>query len=260
MIPNKFIIVLLVGLLTQATSIPLQAQYQVQLCEDPWPPYTSGKSGYLAEGGIAVKMMQRVFERAGAIIGQPIDLELLLLPWKRCLKDVDRGRLDGVMFALKYDNRRLFLRYSDALVLHRVAMFYNKKKFPDGVSWETYEDLKNFRIGLLTGSGGDQEFDTAVKKGIIKTDYSPDVSKNFTKLLDDRVDLLVCNELVAAQVIQKLGWEGKFATTPKPFREESYYMALGEKSPALPLMPYINQAIAEMKASGEMQAILLENY
>ncbi len=225
---------------------------KVTLCNDPWPPFTVGKSGSAPEGGLAFEIVNEIFDRMDGV-----SVEMQLMPWKRCLKQIETGKIDGAMLALK-SAKRPYLRYPKSVFAGRVGFFYHKEKHPNGISWEKPEDLAGLRVGFLAGTKVSPAIQAAMDAGVIKADKAKDASLNFNKLRKGRIDLAISNEPVGFALIKEKGWQGEFAVTKKPVEESPYYMPLGHKSPALELIPKINVAIESMIADGFIQKVVAE--
>ena len=64
----------------------------ISLVEDPWPPYIEGRTGEPASGGKLVELYRELFRRI-----EGVEVEYLLMPWKRALVEVELGRQDGFL-------------------------------------------------------------------------------------------------------------------------------------------------------------------
>lgn len=225
------------------------AQTKISLCEDPWPPYTIGKMGEAPAGGIAVQINQALYERI-----PEIELTMILMPWKRCLKEVERGTKDGFIIALK-SPLRPYVGYADSIFDNPISFFYRKAKFPNGFDWKKLEDFIPYRIGMLDGSVGGEEFDKMEKDNILNIERSKNVGINFRKLMADRVDFVFSNEIVGFYTAQKMGVLDQVAAT-RPLQMFKYYSPISHKSPLKQFIPQINQALQTMKQEGVIDAIL----
>ncbi len=245
---QRIVIVLLIFFVGNLSSS--FAQRKVTLCNDPWPPFTKGENGFAPTGGLAVEIQKEIFKRM-----EGVELELILFPWKRCLKEVKEGNIDGIIIGLK-SSKRPYLVYPDELFPQRIVFFYSIETHPDGIVWENLEDLSDYWIGVLGGSTYTNEFSNAVKDGILKVDASKTAALAIKKLAKGRVDLVVSNESVANEIIKAEGFGDILRVAEKPLRTRPYYMAFGDKSSATDLIPQVNKAIAAIKSDGTMKRIL----
>ncbi len=231
--------------------ISLIAQQKIVLCEDPWPPYTIGQSGYAPTGGIAVEYVTELFSRM-----EGVQLEMILIPWKRCLAEVEEGNIDGVILALYSEERATYMQFSnEPYFINPISLFYLKEKYPSGVQWETYNDLSPYRIGLLRGSSV-PELEKAAKDNIVTLDLGKTAELNFRKLAKGRLDLVVSNNLVGNTLAKETGLEGKYGIVDRPLMVSKYYLPFSKKSPAIKLIPQMDKIIREMQAEGVMQKII----
>jgi len=222
----------------------------VKLCEDPWPPWTIGEMGESPIGGFAVKITHKIFER---IKGAEPNMQLL--PWKRCLRDIELGRMDGYLMALYTEERAQYLIVSDPFLTSRALLYYLVSKYPKGIKWKTFNDLSPYVIGDVIGYSTSPEWDEAIKNNIFTAEKVKTDELNFKKLLKGRLDLALFNEQIANEFINKFGAEDKVDYAKKPVKVTLYRMALGKKSPHLQMLPKINQVIGELQAEGAIDEI-----
>ena len=227
---------------------------QVTLCEDPWPPWVLGEAnGSVPTGGIAVQIAKAVFDQI-----EGVTLKMVVMPWQRCVKDVEVGRVDGMMIALRSKSRPNLV-YPSPMFEGRALLFYEKQRFPQGFVWKTYDDLSPFWIGLIEASSAGNEFNQAMANGLLKIDLAPNADINFKKLRAGRVHFVVSNELVGLELIKKLGWNwDDFGVTSKPLTTAPYYMPLSAMTDAPLLIPEINQAYQNLREQGFIDSIFRE--
>ena len=232
-------------------SASLEAQTIVRLCEAPFPPYVTGKEGHAPTGGIAVRIVEAIFSKIDGVT-----VEMVLLPLARCLKYVETGNQDGLILSIKTKGRP-YLVYPDPLFPTRGRLYYMKANFPNGFEWKTFQDLNPYRIGTVAGASFGPAFDDASKQKKINIQFSDNADLVFQKLFAQRIDLAVAHHTVAKQLIKEAGMAGKIGVGGKDFNQVPYYTPLSQRSPAVRFIPRINQGIAELKAEGGIQRILL---
>ena len=79
----------------------------LRLADSPWPPYTLGEVGQPAAGGLVVDLVRQIYGALG------IDVRIEMHPWKRVLKMVEYGRVDGPTMLMKTSEREAYLVYTD---------------------------------------------------------------------------------------------------------------------------------------------------
>lgn len=217
------------------------------LVEDPWPPYTVGQAGDVAEKGLIVDLMYELFAR----IGQPVQLELY--PWKRCIFMVKNNKADALMLTVKTAEREQFAYFPEAFFVNKIN-FYHRSG--EKIAWESFSDLKEYTIGLVAGAKYSQEFQEAVKQVPLKTEIVNDISTNLRKLKAGRIDLTPVLDVVAAKLISDSEeFYGHFEAAAKPLRTTQMQMAIAKSSKLMAYSAQINQVIQEMKKDGTVDTI-----
>jgi polar amino acid transport system substrate-binding protein len=217
------------------------------LVEDPWPPYTVGQTGDLAEKGLIVELMHELFAR----IDHPIQLELY--PWKRCIFMVKNNKADALMLTVKTAERDQFAYFPEAFFVNKIN-FYHKSG--EKISWKKFSDLKGYTIGLVAGAKYSQEFQDAIKQIPLKTETVSDISTNLRKLQADRIDLTPILDVVAAELISASEeFCGHFEATSNPLRTTPMQMAIARSSGLMSYSTQINKVIREMKEDGTVDRI-----
>ena len=115
-----------------------------------WPPYIyyeridGEKTNKLT--GFTVDIIKRIFEAKG------IKYTITLLPWKRALKEVEKGqRYQMILNATYNESRGEKFLFSIPFYHTHPYYFYNKKVHPNGLNIKTLNDLKNYRINGILG-------------------------------------------------------------------------------------------------------------
>lgn len=217
------------------------------LVEDPWPPYTMGQAGDIAEQGLVVELMHELFAR----VGQPVRLELY--PWKRCIFMVKNNKADALMLTVKTTDREQYAYFPEAFFVNRIN-FYHRSG--EKISWESFSDLKGYTIGLVAGAKYSQEFQDAVKQVPLEIETVNDISTNLRKLKAGRIDLTPVLDVVAAKLISDSEeFYGYFEAAIKPLRITPMQMAISKSSGLMNYSTEINQVIREMKDDGTVDEI-----
>ncbi len=226
---------------------------KILLTEDPWPPYILGTESESPTGGIAVDVLHEIFRRLN------VKLEMKLHPWKRSLFLVKSGEYDGHMLMVKSPEWTEYLLYSDILIEDTYLLWYRADR-DQPIEWQDFKDLKPHKIGLTTDYNMGEDFDEAVKKYNLKTDYAKSDEMNFRKLLGKRFDIFICMKYVAHALFKENPeFQGKFRAASKPLLTMDMFMTISKKSEAAKLMPEIKRTIQEMKSDGTMDRLLNSN-
>lgn len=226
-------------------------------CDDilEWPPYiyfqrengkrTDAVVGYTAE------VIREIIESRGAKV--VIDL----MPWRRCLREVEKGDPYQILLDASYNAERAE-RYhvSEAYYSITPYYFYSRKHRPDGLPIKSRDDLKRYRINGIAGynyadyglSREDLEAVVDGHEALIqklhagRCDLFPEwfeVMRGFTEMgkpyLDDK----------------DLGYAQVPGTPLTPF-----HFMFPKDETGLQLKKIVDEGIREMKASGRLAELL----
>lgn len=161
----------------------------INLTSLDWPPYTGDK---LAGQGITSQVVKAVLEKAGH------SASFKFLPWQRA---VDTARSDAAFVGY-------FPEYADpsspclfsAPIGHGPLGFAEPAAKP--LAWSTLNDLKNSKIGVVSGYVNTAEFDKMVAAGELKADPASSDEQNLLKLANGRIDLAVVDQNVMQYLLQ----------------------------------------------------------
>jgi len=221
--------------------------------EEGYPPfiYRNPDSGKLE--GYSVDLLNLVFEDSGAT------LKYSLLPWKRCLKYMGKGKImDLVLAAASTKERREEYLFSDAFSKVHLAYFYDRKKYYDGLKIKTPSDLDKLTTvcgmrGFVYGSYG------LTNKVWQQAD---DFQQLITLVAKDRCDALLIRYEVFKS-LTKANPQIKYYDRMKggiiPWRKDNpikfYFMAAKNSPYHKQLIDFINKRMKEISQSGDFRQI-----
>jgi polar amino acid transport system substrate-binding protein len=122
------------------------------------------------------------------------------VPWKRAYISVKNGKYDLTPCWSKNEEREKEVLFSEPLY-QMYHVFFHLKSNP--LQWQSYDDLKGFRIGATIGYFYGYDFKKAEKDGKIIVDYAPSDALNFKKLVAGRFPLFVANYITGYTIAQK---------------------------------------------------------
>ncbi len=133
-----------------ALARPAVASDVVQICEDAggWPPFLYQPPGTPPPPptGLSVDVANAVFTRLGQTF------QITLMPWKRCLLEVERGEHFHMILNVSFNKERATkYHFSQAYYETTPYYFYDRKRHPDGFDIHGLRDLPRFRIGGILG-------------------------------------------------------------------------------------------------------------
>jgi len=226
----------------------------ISLVEDPWPPYIEGRLGEHASGGKLIELYRELFNRIDGA-----EVQYLLMPWKRALVEVERGRKDGIMALFKSPERTRVMDFTAPIFTGRTMLWYARSKYPEPINWDTMDDLKAYNIVVLRGSAMAAPLRDAIDRGIPLSIIEVDShQRQFEMVLRGRADIAPLTEVVGYHLMNHEDMKGVMVPMKKPLSSgDVYYMAFSKKSPARKLIPRINAIIGDMQKEGLINRFLL---
>lgn len=225
----------------------------VKFADSPFPPYVLGNYALEAEGGIAVETAKELFSR------MDMRAEITLHPWKRVLKLAKSGLSDGILLLMKTPEREEFLVYTIPYIISREMFYFNTEAHHD-FTWNTYNDIARYTIGLVQGYTYGEEFLKAVETYNLNVQYADNTETNIRKLAANRIDLIVEEEIVTETYLSKHPEIGnKITAAEKPVTKYQYHMAFTRNTRFLELIHSINDVLSQMISDKTIESIFL-NY
>ncbi|MGM0451523.1 MAG: substrate-binding periplasmic protein, partial [Pseudomonadota bacterium] len=121
----------------------------VLLVTGEWPPFTSQD---MDGSGYFTAVVTQVFER----MDQPY--EVRFMPWKRTMAMIEKGEAFATFPYRITDQRQQKHTFSRAVTTSSGRLFYLDSRFPNGLQWQDYGDLKDYKIGGTLGYWYEAEF------------------------------------------------------------------------------------------------------
>lgn len=218
---------LLVASLLLACPFSVFAQKTFTLNTADKPPYSSPEND-----GFYDLLLQKAFSRIG------IDVKINHLPSARSIKNVALG-IDDAEFARiaglssKYPN---IVMVDEELMKMRFTAFSKKPE----LSLSSWQDLSNYSIGHIRGwMIFEKNIPTGTETNIVASD-----EEMFDLLLNDRVDLVLYDELRGREYLERKGIKTIFPSQ-QPLASRGMHLYVNKKHEFL--IPNINKALAEAK-------------
>lgn len=230
---------------------PALAQETLTLCSADSPPWTIQKSNSPSDiEGLAVDIMSELFSRADTPV------EMVALPFKRCLENTQSGELDGCFMTIKNPEREMYAEFTDSYLTIPTYVYYSLEKF-EQFEWDSLEDLKPYRIGVQRGFKYGPAFTKALKDVPLKIVEVSDVSEGVGMLFLDRIDLILINEFRFDYLMQQEPvHRGKLDRAQKPVGIGHVYIAISKQSPNVSIVPKLNRILADMTSDGTIDKIV----
>lgn len=210
----------------------------------PTAYYDNGK-----QTGMLVDVVNEAFKRTG------LPIEIVLMPWARCLAEVKSGRIDGIFSVYLTPERQEFLTYADEVLITQVQSFFVRKdssiRFDGGL-----DRLSELRIGIINGTSYGPRLDAALAKGIFKrVDLANSAETNIQKLLHDRVDVIPSYRHVVLDSARRLGVAGSIKELSPAIEAIPSFLAFSNKRDYTQVIAAFNQALRSAKEDGSYDAI-----
>ncbi|MBF0349924.1 MAG: transporter substrate-binding domain-containing protein [SAR324 cluster bacterium] len=197
----------------------------VSICTDTniWYPFTFVKDGQ--SSGLHVDIVTRALQDLG------YEVKFEPMPWKQCLKQVELGKVDGVVSASYKDERAEFMtypedaktvkksRWSISVVEYVVVTMNNDPYIFAG-------DVKTLPQPVRAPNGYSVIDD--LKKEGVEVDAAQGDENNFKKMLRDKKGVVVTIPEVAKIFNKK--YKDQFKTHEQPIQSKSYYFTISKKS------------------------------
>lgn len=219
----------------------------VLISTSEYPPHVStkpGESGLLAE--IVALTLQHMGEEA----------VFVFQPWKRGQAEVKAGRAWATLPYVKTPERERDFLFSDRpLYLNRIVLMYRRERFPEGLQWESLEDLRAYTLGGVRGYWYEEE----LARAGLHVDYTNSVEASIAKLARGRIDLFPINEPVAWHTIRELYPDEahRFAALARPYDTVPSYLMVSRTYPGTErLLARFNRVFAELSDRGAFEPII----
>lgn len=174
-----------------------------------------------------------------------IDTVIEAVPWKRALYYARTGEA-GVAGIYKTAEREKVFEFSDPYYQESIYLFSLKTRTDTPRS---LEDLYGHSLGILTGWSYGEDFDRARQAGLFSFIEKNDDHSNFELLQSGRVDFILATR-DAGELELSSDYFKNIRRLPRPFIENSVYLAFRRNSGRTGLLEKFNRLIAEKRKDG----------
>ena len=203
---TKIIGVLLV--VAGSLQVPVSAHAQaLRIATDVWLPYEDISSKQAP--GFSTEVIARVMKRMS------IETETRELPWARALNEVFEGKSGALYTAFWTEERARFCYYPDEPIAQEKWVFFVRTEDASKLSFSSYDELKDRRIGILRGASVTEEFWDSVKRYRNYEEVQTD-ELNFRKLDRGRIDYVVTSYSNGVMLARKMGLTGRIQPLVSP--------------------------------------------
>lgn len=235
-------------ILTLTTILTIKAENKVIIAAaDPWPPFVDPDN---KADGLCMEIIRASFNTQG------YDVSIEYIPWARAVNNVKNGKYDILPDVWFSKERSEFLFFSNPILVNKIK-FIKLKKTP--FVYNGLNSLKGKIVGTIRDFSYDDEF---MRSNLFIKEPTPSLRQNILKLLHNRIDLIIEDEIVAMTVIKKYypDYIDEFVFCDKPLSTNNLYIAAGYKNPRhKEIIEAFNKGLDEIKTSGLYDEIL-ESY
>ncbi len=180
-----------------------------------------------------------------------IKMKTRVVPWKRALQDLEKGKIDVIGAIYLTDEREKFAAFSiPHSTLDGVVIVLRAKP----IVFNRWEDLIEKKGGTVRGLSFGKEFDAFLKKNL-KVEGVGTLDQNLEKLKRGRISYILEYEFSARMELLKREDSSQFMVLPKRLSEDKCYLAFSKKSPYKKYLPSINEKLQQMLDDGSLQEL-----
>lgn len=224
---------------------------KVSFASNPWPPLFLNHDSGFAREGLGFDLISEIFSQI-----PEAEPSFPIVPWKRALREVELGAKDGIGLLLKTQERQDFLAFSLPVMEVPWPLFYNSKFHPEGIEWHSFSDLNLLNIAIVDDYSYGPEFDALIEGGTLNLTVVSTLEKAMRLLQHGRVDLVPGSQHVMQAIAGEQGWQQQLSNTTQVINMHALRIGIAKTSPAVTLLPQINQAIRELTKRGKIDEIL----
>jgi len=216
----------------------------ITVAGDPYPPYGDPKN---PTGGLAIEIIRAAYKTQGH------EITMEFVPWARAEAGVKNGSYDIVPYTWRTEARVRVLLFSTSYAVGNVRFI---KRKGDAFEFNGLESLKDKRVGTVRGYGYSDAF---VNSPLFTREAGNDLMTNVKKLLRERVDLTLEDEIVARSAIGAEDPQAldriEFVRTP--LAVNPLYVTAGLQNPkAQEIIGAFNKGLETIRANGTLDRIL----
>lgn len=210
---------------------------------DPYPPYGDPNN---PDGGLGLELIRAAFKTQGH------SMTMDYVPWARAENGIKNGSYDILPFTWRTDARAKVLLFSNAYSVGNVRFI---KRKGDSFEFNGLESLHGKLIGTIRGYGYSDAFGAS---NAFQLENGNELMTNIKKLLRQRIDLTLEDEIVARSIIGSKDPESlkniEFAKTP--LSVNPLYITVGMQNPkGQEIIGSFNRGLEIIKANGTYDRI-----
>lgn len=194
----------------------------LRIATDVWLPYEDISNEQAP--GFSTEVIAHVMK------SMSIETETRELPWARALNEVFEGKRDALYTAFWTEERAQFCYYPDEPIAQEKWVFFVRTEDASKLSFSSYDELKDRRIGILRGASVTEEFWDFVKQYRNYEEVQTD-ELNFKKLDRGRIDYVVTSYSNGVMLAREMRLTGRVQPLVSPvIKEDNLYIIFSKKT------------------------------
>ncbi len=226
------------------------ANDSLKIGSDEWAPFHGAGTSDKDVQGFTADLVRAVLRSMNVDI-----TDHKIYPWKRAVNMVFLGQLDAVFTATKTEERMKYCYFPEEPLTDFSYVFFIRKEDDGTLTYDTFDDLKDQRIGIVRGFSYTDEF-----MGFIQQEKNYEEvavgALNFKKLLKKRIDYVATPKRVGYVHIRELGISDRCVALKKPFLQNHLYIMFSKKTVGKEFTDTFSTALKAFKTTREYQEIV----
>ncbi|WP_019615340.1 substrate-binding periplasmic protein [Psychromonas ossibalaenae] len=218
----------------------------VEMATDTWPPYYGAA---LEKNGPLVEITRRTLKNIG------YELSVAFIPWKRAVEHSKKGKYQAVLGGYYNKQRADYFWYSDPIATSNLVLFMHKN---NRHKYKEITDLNYLDVCVINGYFYSDQF---TNNPLIIKIKSNSLKHCFERLIAQRVDMVIANEVVGLQLLNQDFPQDKkqIVTAENALTFKNLYILWTKKQPEnFTLNIEFNRELRKLKAAGEVDKIFQE--
>ena len=198
-------------------------------CE-AFPPFTyaeevNGKLDISRPTGFVSEIIDEIFSQNDELKIKSFKI----YPWKNGLNGTFEGKYDAIMPTIENSERSKKLYFPKEHISSGVYKLFILKENAGKLKYDSFDDLKGHKVGMLRGLAIPDDLKAANKKDKFLKE-AKNAKINLKMLEDGKIDYFMEDYLVAMETINKLGLSDKVIALEKPVYIVKHFVAFSKKS------------------------------
>ncbi len=221
----------------------------LRLGTDVFPPFEYIENGQVV--GLSTDIVTAVLASMGVAIEW-----IEIFPWSRAMRLVEDGEIDVLYSGVQVRERHRRLHYPKTPLVASKWVVVVRSQDKDRFPFESWDDLKRGRVGIVRGYRHQDEFDAFLRRNVVY-EIAGENYQNLLKLRAGRVDYVVCDYLNCLYLIQQMRLDASlhiYGDTPISYTK--YYAMFSKATVDAAFVRRFDEHLRGLKASAVYAAMI----